>query len=158
MFSQLPDEIIKHIMTFHSNTPFQKQELLEVMKSRPKYIYDIKDGALHSFERQYEESFVDEMIGNGGYETYIRYTLQSTFNDGSFMDNINEISEMYIESWLNPIFVFNNKEEFIKYIKTHILRTDYNSIRKQLNYKNPLIKLHIHELKILLRFYIYNYY
>ena len=67
MFSLLPNELIKEIMTYHSNTPFEKQELLEVIKSRPKYMYDINDGALNCYEKQYDESFVNEMIGNGGY-------------------------------------------------------------------------------------------
>ena len=156
MFSLLPDELIKQIMSYHNNAPFEKQELLEVMKSRPKYMYDINDGALHCYEKHYDKSFVNEMIGNGGYETYVRSTLQYTFNDGAYIDNINSINEMYFESWLNPYFLTNL--HILNYIKNRILRKDYNAIRRKLNYSKPLNKLNSEQLHTLLRFYIYNFY
>ena len=159
MYYNLPIEIQKYIMTFHSNTPFQKQEFIEKMKSRPKYMYDLKDGALHSFSNQYDESFITDKFNNGLYDNYIRYTIQDIYNDGAWIDNVNEISITYIPKWnsLN-IFEFFDRKSCISYIKERILRKDYNSIRKKLNILNTIDRFQFDDIQNLLQYYTMNYY
>ena len=156
MYCNLPIEIQKYIMTFHSNTPFDKTEFIEKMKSRPKYLYDIKDGALHSYSNQYDEWFIDSKIDNGYYDEYVRFTIQDIYNDGAFIDNVNENLINYYPKWNSPC-IFNRKDG-ITYIKERILRKDYNAIRKVLNIRNTINKFQYDDIKNLLKYYIMNYY